>query len=311
MIESMAWVDKYRPKTLEQCFLPQKTYNELKRYLDKDNIPTLFLVGPSGIGKTTVAKVICEQGEYENMFINASLAGIDAVRSDIQNFSSSVSMNHKRKIIVLDEADGLTSAAQEALRGVINEFTNNVSFILTANFKNKIIEPLISRSVEIDFAFKHEELKNLAIGIYKFIKSRLNQENIEYQDSTIQNYVKQSILRSTDIRKILIEAQRLASTGKFVFSGNLNDNDNRYNQLLQLMSARDFDRVRQWVTDNSDVSNSTLVRLIYENHNKLKIVGNSLSSLIIILNEYQYKNSFVIDQEINNVAMIAEVMNIL
>lgn len=307
MASSRAWVDKFPPKSINECFLPKATKAELESYISNENLPTMLFVGPPGIGKTAAAKALCEQLDLEYMQINASLVGIDAVRTQIIQFSSTVSFNGLIKVVILDEADGLTAAAQEALRGIINEFANNVSFIATANFRNKLSEPLLSRfSNEVNFLFPQNEKKDLAIGIYGFIKERLEQEQVQFDPKAVQKFIVENVTKSTDIRKLLIKAQKIADTGVFNEGSIINIDSARLEELIPVLRSKDFTQIRTWVGENSDIDNADLVRYIFNNASKFAS-GKQISMLVLMLNEYQYKHAFVADKELNTAAMLADI----
>lgn len=306
MIESQMWVDKFQPQTINECFLPAATKKELQGVIETGEVPSMFFAGPSGIGKTTAAIAICKELDLEYMLINSSLSGnIELMRTDIQSFASTISFNGKRKVIILDEADGLTAAAQASLRGVINEFVNNASFILTANFRNKIIEPLISRLNEVNFLFQNSERKDLAVGLFKFIIDRLEEESVSFEQGAVQHFVKNSILRTTDIRKILINAQKIAKTGTFNMMSIINIEAERLKDLIPMINTNDFNSIRTWVGENSDIEFGELVTYVYNNMHQLR--NPNLPMIVSIINQHQYQYAFVIDKEINTVSMLAEI----
>lgn len=306
MITSNAWVDKFQPQRIEDCFLPEATFNELNKILATEEVPSMFFAGPSGIGKTTAALAICKQLDLEYMMINSSLYGnIDTIRTDIQQFASTFSFNGKRKIIILDEADGLSAASQASLRGVINEYANNASFILTANFRNKIIEPIISRLVEVNFLFGPGEMKDLAVGLYTFITERVKEENVEYDPRAIQAFIKTNLSKTTDIRKILINAQKIAKTGSFNQDSLINIDNARMQDIIDLLKRRDFNGIRTWVGENSDIEFGNIVQFVYHNIDQLN--NPSIPAVVAIINTHQYQHAFVIDKEINTVSMLAEI----
>lgn len=270
----------------------------------------MLFSGPPGIGKTTVAKAICSQLDLDNFFINASLYGnIDMIRTDVQAFASTVSFNGKRKVVILDEADGLSAAAQASLRGVINEFASNASFILTANFRNKLTEPIISRLEEVNFLFNRSEIPALAKGLYDFILERLKEDDIEFDLKAVQAFLKDSLSKTTDIRKILINAQKISKTGVFNTDSIINTEDIRLTELVSLIKTRDFNQIREWVGVNSDIEFGDIVKFVYDNLSQISV--NSIPSMVMIINQHQYQHAFVIDKEINTVAMLAELSSSL
>lgn len=307
MIKSNAWVDRFQPQTIEQCFLPEKTRNHLNVILKTGEVPSMFFSGPPGIGKTTVARAICEQLDLEYLFINASLHGnIDTIRNDIQVFSSSLSFNGKRKVVILDEADWITAAAQASLRGVINEFADNVAFILTSNIRSKVIEPLISRLTEVDFLFSKAELPQLARSLYNFIVERLNEENVQYEPKAVQEFLKNRLMKSTDIRKTLIIAQKISMTGTFDVNSLIDVNDIRLEELVEGIKAKNFNTIRTWVGENSDIDASIVFRYIYDNVNAI-VPERHIPNLVMLIAQYQHMHVNVIDKEINLAAFAAEV----
>lgn len=306
MIKSGAWVDEFQPQTVDECFLPEASKKRINEIIQSGEVPSMLFSGPPGIGKTTVALAICKQLDYDHFFINASLYGnIDTIRTDIQAFASTVAFNGKRKVVILDEADGLTQAAQSSLRGVINEFSSNASFILTANFRNKLIDPIISRLEEVDFVFAKSEMPGLAKGLYDFILTRLKEENVEFELKAVQAYLRDALSKSTDIRKILINAQKIAKTGTFNADSIIDTDDIRLSELISLIKTKDFTRIREWVGLNSDIEFGNIVKFVYDNLSQISTSG--IPAMVLIINEHQFKHGFVIDKEINTVSMLAEI----
>ena len=307
MIESGAWIDKFQPQTIEECFLPEATRKHLNTLVESEELPSMFFSGPPGIGKTTVALALCKQLDLDYMMINASLHGnIDTVRTDIATFASTIAFNGKKKVIILDEGDGLTAAAQTSLRAAINEYTNNCAFIITANYRNKIIDALISRFDEVDFLFKKEELPNLAVGLYKFIIDRLTAEDVQFDPKAVQEFIKKRITKSSDIRKLLIDAQKIAKTKVFNTGSFFDIDGTRLADLISMIKTRDFNKIRTWVGENSDITFESILRFLYNNIGSYSTEA-TIPVVISIINTHQYQHALVVDKEINLVSMIAEI----
>lgn len=307
MIRSNAWIDLYQPKTVDECFLPKATREQINSILATGDVPSMFFAGPAGIGKTTLAKAICSQLDLESMIINASLHGnIEMIRTDIQAFASSLSFNGKKKVIILDEADGLTPAAQASLRAVINEYVDNVAFILTANFRNKIIDPIISRLTEVDFLFPKAELPNLARSLYNFIIERLKEEDVDYDVKAVQQFIMKNLQQSTDIRKLIIKAQKIAKTKVFNTDSLIDVDDSRLGDLIQVIKSKNFDAIRTWVGENSDIDFAEISRYVYSNAQK-HFDKEKLPMIVMCINQHQFQHAFVVDKEINLASMLAEI----
>jgi len=307
-MNSYAWIDRYAPEEIKDVFLPKAARNQLETYLDKKNFPNLLFSGPPGIGKTTTAFVLCKQLDFDFISVNASLSGIDLVRNDIISFCSSLSINGNRKVVILDEGDGLTSAAQSALRGVINEFSERVSFILTANFENRLIEPLISRFNKIDFTFPKTELNHLGICVYRVLVRCLEDNHLKYDDSALKKFVASNIKKTNDIRNIINKCQSIAdSFGEFSLEGIKTFEGDYFSDLINLLKNKDFNKICEWVYQNPDIDNALLVSMLFKN--RVQIFKNELlfAKMVIILNQYQYNNGFVADKVLNNIAMLFEI----
>jgi DNA polymerase III delta prime subunit len=314
MIKSGAWVDKFQPQTVSECILPAATRAKLEYVIKMEEVPSMFFCGPPGIGKTTVALAICRELDLEHMVINASLHGnIDTVRTDIASFAATISFNGKKKVIILDEADGLTAAAQASLRAAINEYTDNTAVILTANYRNKLIEPLISRLDEVDFLFDKSELPTLAVGLYSFITARLKEENVEYDPKAVQSFIRNRITKTSDIRKLLIDAQSIAKTKVFDAASIIDLDQERLQSmqdLINMISKRNFNSIRTWVSENSDIPLESVARYLYDNIQQLAKDAN-IPAIISIINTHQFQSAFVADQEINTASMLAELSMVI
>jgi DNA polymerase III delta prime subunit len=305
MMEDYLWAQKYRPKTIDECILPDDLKQTFKKFVEDENVPNLILTGRAGIGKTTVACAMLEEIGSDYIVINGSLDGsIDVLRTKIQQFASTVSFVGGRKYVVIDEGDYLTHATQPALRNFIEEYSKNCGFILTCNFLNKIIDPLQSRFSVINFSFQKEDAPKLAASFYKRVQKILDENAIKYDQASVAMVIKKYY---PDWRKCLNELQRYSTTGA-IDSGILsNFSEISLNQLIGLMKERNFTEVRQWVSENTDQDTSRLFRALYDNAVKY-IKTSSIPQLVLILAEYQYKNAFVTDHEINLAACMAEIM---
>ena len=304
-MEQLLWTEKYRPKKIEDCILPERLKTPFQEYVNQGKIPNLLLSGGAGVGKTTVAKAMCEEIGCDVMVINGSdESGIDTFRTKIKNFASSMSLAGGRKVIIIDEADYLNpKSTQPALRNAIEEFAGNCSFIFTCNFKNRIIDPLHSRCAVIDFQLKNNEKSQMAAQFFKRIQQVLQSENVEYDDKVIAELVKKHF---PDFRRVINELQRYSQFGK-IDSGILAQIvDVSINDIVKFIKDKDFGSIRKWVASN-DVDATTFFRKLYDNlYDVLK--PQSIPQAVIILADYQYKQAFVADQEINTVACLTELM---
>ncbi len=305
MMEDYLWAQKYRPKTIDECILSDDLKQTFKQFIKDKNVPNLILTGRAGIGKTTVARALLEEIGSDYIVINGSLDGsIDVLRTKIQQFASTVSFVGGRKYVIIDEGDYLTHATQPALRNFIEEYSKNCGFILTCNFLNKIMEPLQSLFSVINFSFQKEDAPKLAALFYKRVQNILGENAIKYDQAAVAGVIKKYY---PDWRKCLNELQRYSATGS-IDSGILsNFSEVSLNQLIMLMKERNFTEVRQWVSENTDQDTSRLFRALYDNAVKY-IKPSSIPQLVLILAEYQYKNAFVTDHEINLAACMAEIM---
>ena len=307
MQEDFLWVERYRPNTIEDTILPEKLKSVFQKFVDQDNIPNLLLTGRAGIGKTTVAKAMLEEINADYIVINGSMNGnIDTLRVDIANFASTVSFTGSRKYVILDEADYLNpNSTQPALRNFMEEFSKNCGFILTCNFKNRIIDPLHSRCSVVEFAISNDEKADIAAQFFGRVKTILKEQNIEFDNKAVVELVKTHF---PDWRRTLNELQRYSSTGR-IDSGILsNHSSGNLDGLIDLMKGKNFTGVRKWVAENSDIDSSMLYRNLYDMlPNKIKST-QSVADAIIILAEYQYKEAFVANSEINRVAALATIM---
>ena len=304
MLEHLLFTEKYRPKTIAECILPDRLKTPFQEYVNQNNIPNLLLSGGAGVGKTTVAKAMCEEIGCDYMVINGSDEnGVDVVRYKITNYASSMSLSGGRKVIIIDEADYLSPNAQAAFRNAIEEFASNCSFIFTCNYKNKLIDPLHSRCAVVDFTLKNNEKTQMAGQFFKRIQSILQSEKIEYDDKVIVELIKKHF---PDFRRVINELQRYSQFGKIdggilshIVEVSLGD-------IIKYIKDKDFGAIRKWVASN-DIDATTFFRKLYDNlYDVLK--PQSIPQAVIILADYQYKQAFVADTEINTLACLTEIM---
>ena len=308
MTSEFLFVEKYRPKVIEDCILPDETKKIFKEFVAKGEIPNLLLAGPPGIGKTTIAKALCNELGADFYVINGSDEGrfLDTVRNQAKNFASTVSLtgSSKHKVIIIDEADNTGNDVQLLLRANIETFYSNCRFIFTCNYKNKIIEPLHSRCAVIDFTLRGKEKVQLAGNFFQRLRFILDQEKIEYDEKVVAELVSKHF---PDFRRVLNECQKYSSSGK-IDSGILSSLvDINVSSLIKDMKDKKFNDVRKWVVSNLDNDPTTLLRKIYDaGYTSLK--PESIPSAVLIIGKYQYQSAFVADQEINLLAALTEIM---
>lgn len=300
------WVEKYRPNTIEETILPTKLKETFQEILKTGELPNLLFTGTAGIGKTTVAKAVCNELGLDYLLINGSEEGnIDTLRHKIKQFASTVSLQGGYKVVILDEADYLNpQSTQPALRGFIEEFSNNCRFIMTCNFKNRIIEPLHSRCSVVEFNVSKKDLANLCGQFMKRVVKILTDEQITYEEPVIAELIMKHM---PDWRRVLNELQRYSMSGTIDSGILVNIQEVSLHNLMDAMKDKNFKQMRQWVTDNIDVEPAALFRKIYDNMYEF-IDPQSIPQLVLILADYQYKNSFVADHELNMVACCTEIM---
>ena len=302
------WVEKYRPKTIEECILPSETKKTFLGFLSKGEVPNLLLSGPAGCGKTTVAKALCEELGADYYVINGSDEGrfLDTVRNQAINFASTVSITSgaKHKVIIIDEADNTTHDVQLLLRANIEDFYGNCRFIFTCNYKNKIIEPLHSRCAVVDFSIKGKQKQEIAVEFFKRLNVILEKERVEYDKKVIVELINKHF---PDWRRVLNECQRYSANGKIDTGILATFSDVSLNDLLKNMKQKNFSEVRKWVVDNLDNDPAMLLRRVYDSlYTSLKNV--SIPAAVLIVAKYQYQVAFVADQEINILAALTEIM---
>ena len=306
-MEDFLWVEKYRPKTIEECVLPDALKQTLSEFISKGDIPNLILSGGPGIGKTTAAKAMLDELGLTYMFINGSEeSGIDVLRTKIKNFASTVSLHGGRKYLILDEADYLNpQSTQPALRGFIEEFHKNCGFILTCNYKNRLIPPLHSRCSVVDFTVPKSEKKELAEQFFRRVMNVLVVEEVKFEPKAVAEVINKFF---PDWRRVLNELQRYSVSGK-IDAGILVDiSEVNIKELMQSMKQKEFTNVRKWIVNNIDNDPTRLFRRLYDNLYDY-MDGSSIPHVVVILGEYQYKAAFVADQEINMLACLTEIMS--
>jgi DNA polymerase III delta prime subunit len=306
MQDQFLWVEKYRPKKIEECILPKQLKETFQQIVDSGELPNLMFTGTAGLGKTTVARALCEQLDIDYIVINGSEEGnIDTLRTKIRQFASTVSLQGGYKCVILDEADYLNpQSTQPALRGFIEEFANNCRFILTCNFKNRIIEPLHSRCGVIDFKFDKKILASLCGQFMNRLKFILTEENISFAEPVLAELI---MKHAPDWRRVLNEAQRYSITGSIDEGILVTLSDKSINDLMNALKAKNFKGMREWVVNNIDTEPHAIFRKVYDVLNE-HLQAQSIPQIIIILADYQYKNAFVADHELNVVACLTEVM---
>lgn len=307
MSKDFLWVEKYRPKTVAETILPKRLKNIFQKMVDTGELQNMLFTGSAGLGKTTVAKALCNELGLDYIVINGSEEGnIDTLRGKIKQFASTVSLAGGYKVVILDEADYLNAqSTQPALRGFIEQFSNNCRFILTCNFKNRIIEPLHSRCGVYEFNANKQELVELAGSMMERLKDILHKEEVVFQPKQLADMI---LKYAPDWRRTLNEIQRNSVSGTLVLTSNQTGSERQFDELFTAIKGKDFKSMRKWVVDNMDLDTSAIIRGIYDRMYD-RIQPQSIPQLVLILADYQHKAAFVVDQEINLVACMTEIMS--
>ena len=302
------WVEKYRPKTIDECILPPSIKKTYKSFVETCEIPNMLLSGPPGIGKTTIAKALCHELGVDSYVINGSDEGrfLDTVRNNAKNFASTVSLtsNAKHKVIIIDEADNTSNDVQLSLRAFIEQFSNNCRFIFTCNYIDKIVEPLRSRCVIIDFKIKKEIKDEISHLFFKRVREILDIEKIEYEDVVLAKIINKNF---PDWRRVLNECQRYSMSGK-IDSGILATfADVDIDELMAHLKNKNFKDVREWANKNCYEDTTSLLRRIYDGLSK-EVDGPSIAHAVLIIAKYDYQSAFAADRELNLLAALTEMM---
>ena len=305
-MEKFLWVEKYRPTKVDECILPSNLKQTFKEFVKQKTIPNLILSGGAGVGKTTIANAMINEIGATSMMINGSEeSGIDVLRTKIKNFASTSSLEGGRKYLILDESDYLNpQSTQPALRGFMEEFHKNCGFILTCNYKNRLIPPLHSRCSVVDFIIPNEQKPKLASKFFARVGDILNSEKIEFEPKAVAELMNKFF---PDWRRVLNELQRYSVSGKIDAGVLVNISESNINELMQSLKDKEFTNVRKWIVHNLDNDAVRIFRRVYDSLYDY-MDGSTIPHVVVILAEYQYKASFVSDQEINLLACMTEIM---
>ena len=304
-MEEFLFVEKYRPKTIEECILPEGLKDTFQEIVQKGELPNMMFTGSAGVGKTTVARALCNEMGLDYMIINGSEDGnIDTLRGKIKQFASTISLQGGQKVVILDEADYLNpQSTQPALRGFIEEYSTNCRFILTCNFKNRIIDPLHSRCSIYEFNIGNKS--KMAGAFMQRLQFILDSENITYENQVLAELIMKYI---PDWRRVINECQRYGMSGTIDTGILVTLSESSVKGLMSDLKDKNFKGMRKWVTDNMDVESAKIFRMVYDNMISY-VEASSVPQLVLILADYSYKDSFVADHELNVVACMTEIMS--
>ena len=305
-MEKFLWVEKYRPTNVDECILPNNLKQTFKEFVKQKTLPNMILSGGAGVGKTTVAKAMIDEISATSMMINGSEeSGIDVLRTKIKNFASTSSLEGGRKYLILDESDYLNpQSTQPALRGFMEEFHKNCGFILTCNYKNRLIEPLHSRCSGVDFKIPKKEINKLCTQFFKRVKGILEEESIKYDEKVVAELINKYF---PDWRRTLNELQKYSASGQIDSGILVNLSEVNINELMDALKNNEFTTVRKWIVNNLDNDPNRMFRLIYDSLYDY-LDGATIPHAVIIIGDYSYKSAFVADQEINMLACMTELM---
>jgi DNA polymerase III delta prime subunit len=301
------WVEKYRPQTIDDCILPEHLKKTFKDYVAQGELPHMLLCGTAGVGKTTIAKALCNEIGAEYIVLNGSDTGghIDTLRDLVKGFATSVSLTDAKKVIIMDEADYMqANSTQPALRNYMEEFSANCRFIFTCNYKQKIIEPLHSRCAVIEFKIDTTDKAKIAAAFYRRAVDILTAEQVEFDSKVVAELITKHF---PDWRRVLNELQRYSVSGKIDTGILVNLSQESYGELIKMLKAKDYPATRKWVGKNNDIDTVELFRELYDSANE-KMDPSTIPNLVLILAEYQYKAAFVADHELNIMAALTEIM---